>query len=65
MRHGEIKARLEAVEDLADSRAVRFMVVDHPPTEAQLEHRARLEAEGFRVMFVGNPYPGTPQETCP
>lgn len=31
---------------------VRWVVVSEPPTPAQLEHRTRLEAEGFRVRFI-------------
>ena len=64
MRPGEVKTRLAAVEEEVGARPTRIMVVSRPPTAAQLEHQAKLEAEGFRVLFVGNPY-RTPQEPNP
>lgn len=50
-----LESRLERLERDA-GKPVRYCVVNDPPTEAQLQAIAALEAEGFEVRRVANPY---------
>ena len=59
MKHASLLAKVEELER-ARGGPYRYVIVATHPTRAQADHIERLEAEGYRVHLLADPYPEAP-----